>query len=396
MRFFNLDLHIGVIGDIKRILRTLGHEVTDWSISGHAWVLGRKPDQVAVVNERTWRGIDRSLCDAFYNRYKSELDPYDAFIVTHTPCFAMLYERWEKPVICVASTRYEAPFYRDARKWEDFNDFLRRQIDGGLLIPLANNQYDAAYAEYFTHRPWKVIPSLCEYTETVYTGTKSDSLYVSKFPLPVGIPGLVGKEAYFQASLLARGARKLGLAVGRRGYSWSDIASFRSVVCVPYNASIMSVFEMYAAGIPLLFPSLRFALALYAEHRHQGVFSELSYNQVYHLPPRSAIASDSLDPNNYECEEAMAHWIAKSDFYDPENLKHLVYFDSFQELGELIGHLDPGSIHPKMQDHQRRRSALAHRLWAEAIQGIAVARRGGERVLNPKAEAAGQEACTSR
>lgn len=373
MRFFNLDLHIGVIGDVKRILRTLGHDVTDWTLSAHAWVIGRKPDKIDIVNEKTWREIDRSMCDAFYQRYKSELAQYDAFIVTHTPSLAMLYERWGKPVICVASTRYEAPFYSDGKKWEEFNNFLRRQIDCGMLIPIANNKYDAAYAEYFTGRKWKVIPSLCEYTNAPYSGKKSESLYCSKFPLQRAVPGLLSKQAYFNPNLLIRLAGKLGLALGRRGYSWDEIASFSSVVYVPYNASIMSIFEMYASGIPMLFPSLRFALELFAEHRHEGVFSELSYNQVYHLPPRSAIPSNPLDPNNYECATTMSQWIAKSDFYDADNLKHLLYFDSFDELPELLDRIDPAQIHQRMREHQRLRSARSHEMWADVVRNLPLA-----------------------
>jgi hypothetical protein len=38
------------------------------------------------------------------------LSKYDGFIVTHTPVFARLFERFEKPVILVNSCRYDQPF----------------------------------------------------------------------------------------------------------------------------------------------------------------------------------------------------------------------------------------------------------------------------------------------
>ena len=76
------------------------------------------------------------MCDTFYERYQHELSVYDGFIVTHTPCFAMLYERWNKPVICVASTRYEHPFSDRKEEWEDLNRYLAEKIDDGLLISL--------------------------------------------------------------------------------------------------------------------------------------------------------------------------------------------------------------------------------------------------------------------
>jgi hypothetical protein len=370
VRFFNLDLHIGVIGDIKQIFNELGHEVTSWSISGHRWLLEEKPRDVDVVNQRTWRNINRGMCDAFYARYRSELEKYDAFIVTHTPCFSMLYEQWNKPIICVASTRYEAPFSDNREAWEGFNDFLRRKIDDRLIIPVANNKYDAAYAEYFTQRVWQVIPSLCDYTNSPYSGNLQKSLYCSKFKYPGTIHGLVSKEEYFKQGILVRAARRLGIPAGKRGYSWQDLASFRSAVHVPYNASTMSIFEMYASGIPMLFPSLQFTAKLYAEFKHQGVFSELSYSQVRNLPSKSAIPCDSRDPNDYENDRTMMDWIAISDFYDSENLKHLVYFDSFEEVEHLLKIIDVGEIHRKMVEHHKTRSARTYLAWKAILTSL--------------------------
>lgn len=372
VRFFNLDLHIGVIGDIKQIFHALGHKVTDWSLSAHARVLGREIDKVEVVNQHTWKNINRAMCDAFYDRYKRELDQYDAFIVTHTPCFSMLYEQWNKPIICVASTRYEAPFSDNPPAWAEFNDYLRKKIDDGLIIPVANNKYDAAYAEYFTQRSWQVIPSLCDYTNARYTGTRSESLYHSKFRLPRTIKNLVNKEDHFKRGILQRAAQKFGLRVGKQGYTWQQLASFRSAVFVPYNASIMSIFETYAAGIPMLFPSRTFATRLYADHKHQGVFSELSYNQVRGLPSGSVIPCHSNDPNNYEDDQTMTRWIAKSDFYDSDNLKHVVYFDSFEELEHLLQTLDVSEIHRAMVEHHRIRSARTYSAWKAILKSLSL------------------------
>jgi len=43
LSFFNLDLHVSVIADVRTIFAALGHRVTDWTLSGHAWVFGRRP-----------------------------------------------------------------------------------------------------------------------------------------------------------------------------------------------------------------------------------------------------------------------------------------------------------------------------------------------------------------
>ena len=91
LRFFNLDLHISVIADVRYILEQQGHEVVDWSISGHTWVFGKGPAVVDVVNQNTWGNLSPEMCDQFYERYKDFLSQFDGFIVTHTPavCIAL-------------------------------------------------------------------------------------------------------------------------------------------------------------------------------------------------------------------------------------------------------------------------------------------------------------------
>jgi hypothetical protein len=369
MHFFNIDLHVAVIADVRRILEGLGHRVTSWGISGHEWVFGRHPARVDVINQATWRGLDQRLCDAFYARYARELDGYDAFVVTHTPSFAMLYERWEKPIIVVASTRYECPFTSDRARWEGLNAFLRRHIDDGLVIPVANNKYDAAYAEYFTGRPWPVIPSLCEYTGARYTGTRPQFLHTSLFKgfeLP---PGVVDRDRAFAPSLIARALWRVP-GVLRRGPSWQDFADHRGVIHVPYNASIMQLFELYSAGVPLFMPSFQFLGALHRRHAREGVLSQLSYNQVEGRPPGSAIPADARDPNNYVDTDLVMEWTRLADFYDPENMPHIVQFDSFDHLRELLEITPLAAVSERMRAHQATRRAAAISSWRKAIERL--------------------------
>ena len=372
MRFFNLDLHIGVIADLKQIFGAQGHTVTDWTISSLSRVIGRERDAVDVVNEKTWKQINPQMCDAFYERYKDELSVYDGFIVTHTPCFTMLYARWQKPVICVASTRYEHPFSDNATAWQAFNEYLRTAIDSGLVIPVANNRYDADYAELFTQRKWQVIPSLCNYTGAHYTGSSKNSLLHSRFPDVPPFPRLARKDKAFRsAHFWSRVRRKLRLGRVARGYTWQDLADYRSIVHMPYQVSTMSIFEMYAAGIPMLFPTLRFALQLYAD-KSQGIFSELSYNQVRHLPPGSAIDGGPHDPNRFDDAETMSDWIAKADFYGTE-MPGLMYFDSFEELGERLSTMDTSAVHDAMVAGHELRTNSIHQVWAQLLDRIALA-----------------------
>ena len=59
LEFFNLDLHISVIADVKNIFSTLfPHiEIIDRSISGHTWVMRKAKADVKIIIDKTWRII---------------------------------------------------------------------------------------------------------------------------------------------------------------------------------------------------------------------------------------------------------------------------------------------------------------------------------------------------
>jgi len=352
VKFFNLDLHISVIGDIKYIFENLGHKVDNWSISGHSWVFGKNPDNVEYVNQNTWKNINEEMIDSFYNRYKEELSGYDAFIVTHTPCFSMLYERFGKPIITISSTRYEAPFSNQKDKWNKFNSYLRKGIDNKSIIPISNNKYDSKYAELYTDREWKVIPSLCEYTNSSYVGDKEDFILFSKCNIQHKIPNLLSKE------------KALG-----QGYSWEDLARFSGVVHVPYNSSTMSIFEQYTSNIPLFFPTFDLLSEMREKYSRYGVLSELSWNQVFGYSPCSALEI-TPDPNRYTNNEEMMQWVRYADFYDEQNMPFLQYYESFEHLQHILRHVDTESISLKMKEHNRLRQREVYAKWQKVLEDI--------------------------
>ncbi|MEP9377541.1 hypothetical protein ABLE91_12545 [Aquabacter sp. CN5-332] len=369
MHFFNLDLHIAIISDIKRIFATLGHEVTDWTLSGHAWVLGRERDKVDVINHLNWRSIDRAMCDAFYDRYKDELARYDGFIVTHSPCFAMLYERWNKPIITIASTRYEHPFTDQPEKWRAFNGFLQRGIDSGLIIPLSNNRYDAAYAEAFTGRSWPTISNYCDYTGASYQPGSDTFLYWSKFKQQELPPHMLDKDR-LKPNRFRRLLNRVPFLPREHGFGWEAIGTYRGIVHIPYNASVMSIFEQYAAGIPLFFPSFEFLMDLYGAHGDAGVLSEISFNQVLKLESGSSIMAAPLDPNDFKNPDSVSHWLRFADFYQTDIMPHLVYFDSFDHLRTVLRDTDLDGVSTRMSAHNARRKQIISSQWADLLSKI--------------------------
>jgi hypothetical protein len=50
-------------------------------------------------------------------------------------------------------------------------------------------------------------------------------------------------------------------------YKYEDLTAFTAVVVVPYQCSIMSVFEYYRLGIPMIVPSLDLLTAWHMDWR---------------------------------------------------------------------------------------------------------------------------------
>lgn len=360
MKFFNIDLHISVIADVKRIFNDLGHEVDDWTLSGHGWVFGRKRDKVDIIDHTNWLNLNKDMCDAFYKRYKDELNHYDGFICTHSPSFCLLYEKFKKPIITIAATRYEAPFWDDKQRWLWLNDYLQQRIDNGLIIPIANNKLDKKYCEVYTNREWKHIPSLCEYTESFYNPKQNFFIYSSFFPL----------HWKMRFNALIKEKRK----ALKPGYRWQDLAEFKGIIHIPFNASTMSIFEQYTSSMPMFFPSYEFMLKLRKSSGSRGVLNQLTWREVHNLSPGHIIDYDNNqivgDINNYGNIEEEKEWIKLSDFYDQEWMPHIQYFNSFSELSTLLKTTNTNDISQKMNDFNKIRKQKIYVLWEEALKTI--------------------------
>jgi len=348
MKFFNLDCHISVIADIKKIFESLGHEVVSYSISGHNWVFKRQSSKVDIINPSNWRLLDDQMCDSFYERYKDELSEYDGFICTYPLTFSLLYEKFKKPIILHIPIRYETPFESKPSEWEKFNKFLVKGIEDKMVFPIANSLYDKKYFEHFLNKDCDYIPNICDYTETTWRPERTDFLYYSRLPINIK------NNLLFNKSDLGR-------------YEWSDISKFKGIVMIPYNCSTMSIFEFYTSNIPLFCPSEKFMCELYVKHNNY-VLSELTWNKVFNLPPGSKIPNNKKnDPNQYNDINIMKSWIGLSDFYNSEWMPHIVYFDTFDDLTNKLETINLEEVSNKMKKFNIKRKELIIEKWKNKI-----------------------------
>jgi hypothetical protein len=307
-------------------------------------VFNRNPTNVDVITPQTWKNMDQRMCEDFYNRYKNELSGYDGFICTYPPAFSMLFEKFDKPIILYIPIRYEVPFHNNKVKWELFNDYLRKNIDTKKIIPIANSEYDKKYFEFFVNRDCKLIPNICDYTNTKWSPSNNKFLYSSRLNVNLN-PSIIDNK-----NNLVK-------------YKWEDLSKYNGIIIIPYNCSTMSIYEHYTANIPLFCPTKEFMIELYSKYGH-SVLSELTWNQTFGLPPGSVIECNREDdPNDYTNMNVISKWLSYSDFYNEEWMPYITYFSSFEDLYVKLQTVNLKEINSKMESFNLNRQDRIIDMW---------------------------------
>ena len=320
-KLFNIDLHTSVIEEVIDVFKALNEniDITQWSMSGHHWVFNKPKHNLKYINSSTWENIDMNMIDDFCKEYNEELLKYDGFIVTHSPVFCLIYERYNKPIFLINSCRYVLPYcwHRNDEMLTTLNDKLLHMYDKKQLFIVSNNIADRDFLHLGSGIDSYYSPSLCLYTRENYTGDNNKFL-------------LLGNNSLIEES--DKIIHKKNALPGR--YSWHDLYKFRGLIILPYEISTMSIFEYYSANIPLIFPSKVFLKQLIKS----GKISLGSRYFKYSDYPKTL--EEPLGKNYVDW------WVDRADFYN--NMKHIVYYNSFEELPNILNTLNVKDVSLKM------------------------------------------------
>jgi hypothetical protein len=365
---FNLDAHVAVIADVRTVLEERRVSLTSWSISGHTWVFAGEREPVAIVNERTWKALAPRSARRFRRVYGRHLRRFDGFVATYPPAFALLYEDLPGRTLGVCATRYEWPFTEDAARWDWLDDGLRRGAESGRLTLVANNCADADYVANYTGIHPTHIPSACSYVASSYTGNRKPVVICTK-------RDVLGRAVCAE---LTQEAIPLRAGLGKR-YSWSDLYDHRALVVIPYNASLMSLFEHYSACAPIYVPNRAFLKQLMADHPEE-VLSDLSFSQVLGRPAARRPHAE-VDLNDLRDEQVVDWYLDRADFYDRDWMPAVRQFESWSHLDHLIATDDHSAIRDGMAADAGRRLERIRELWdgVEWLDSV-----GARRPLNPE------------
>ena len=239
----------------------------------------------------------------------------------------------------VNATRYEMPFC-----WEP-NPLLQKKLEQSLcnmqqrgqLIAVSNNKADVGYLEKAANVNSAHIPSLCLYTETKYKPSKDQ--FVIYHRLDSRITDI--KNVVHNKSL---------------GYfSWQDLYSYKGIIHIPYEISTMSIFEQYSANIPLFMPSKAYLKRLLFKKKipFNGPYTRKGYDS-------------SLEP--ILGEKWPEYWVEHADYYDTDNMPHITYFDSVNQIGQIIKHADTEQISLRMEAWNKARQTRVLHDWQKLIE----------------------------
>lgn len=298
MRFFCMDVHISVIEDFKT-LTPPWVEVTDWCMSGHHWVLGKTKAVPKHINADTWKQLTPEMIAAFQQEYDLFLRTFDVFVVGYASCFAMIYEKYNKPIIHLNAVRYDVPFCwsKDYEMLRQYKQCLYRLLQQGRLLVVSNNKADQLYFQQATGLTSAYIPALCLYTGIRYKPTKPTFLCYHANP----------PEHPLVARQLPMGS-----------FKWTDLSEYRGIIHFPYEISTMSMFEHFAGGLPLFFPSKAFWKA-----KSDSLTSTVSY------------WGKDL-PAELESFRSTDTWIDLADPYVAFQSPNTYYYDSWEHLLQLL------------------------------------------------------------
>jgi hypothetical protein len=304
IRFFNLDLHVSVIEDIKTIWKDILPNVIidDWSISGHSKLFPHFREHCnTAINETNWKRFDETMVKHFQFLYDSMLSTYDGFIVTHTPIFIMLFEKYNKPIFVINSCRYNQPMCWNKNRFmiDKFHQCLKRLDAKNLLTFIHNNAADEIFFKKnvtLIHQQY-YIPSLCSYTNWTYPHTT----------IPI-YDNILVDDPFNIVNIHSPLIRK------PHSYKYSEIYKYKAVIIIPRELSYMTFFEYIQTGIPIIIPSKEYLTQLLQDNKIR-LGTLLDYNLM---------------------SENIMEWLEYADYYQ-EDIKHILhYFDNLKHLEQIL------------------------------------------------------------
>jgi hypothetical protein len=305
----------------------------------------------------------------------------------------------------------------------DWISFVIRHYQAGKLAVAANSAYDAEYVRYFTGVPTEYIPSWCGDSDTSYGGKKD---WVGCVPVSADVDANTSKGTgtgrytggirtgiYAPTSekvlivpykqkriMLAKGehdqqsykelddARRIFTLVNNRtastivhsrdevhDHSPASYRAYRALVFIPYQPSVMTFFELYRQNIPIFSPNLDLLVEWHQQFK-------ILTGRIYGTPERHVDLITNLtglpidpsipNPNDDMNITSNYYWFKYSDTL---TFPHIVLFDSWTHLFELLDTTNLTDISAKMARYNMKSREKIARKWDQVFRKLVPERK---------------------
>jgi len=181
--------------------------------------------------------LGNDVIQQFYESYKGDpaMRSVTAFLCTLPVSMCEAFVPFNKSLIIIASIRYEQG-RGEPERWRALNSLLVSVSRDPRSLLAANNLYDAKYIEYFTGLRPLLLPNYCAYLSDSYKPTRKQFL----------VSPIHSTELYdiffaeFDNVVIKRGLNLVLFPLREMypQYLYSDLASHRGIVYIPYQACL--------------------------------------------------------------------------------------------------------------------------------------------------------------
>lgn len=125
-------------------------------------------------------------------------------------------------------------------------------------------------------------------------------------------------------------------------YTYESLANYKAAINVPYQVSVMTIFEMYRMNVPMFFPSTmllaEWQVSYYVmrDRSYDGTFFGRRPNASI-IPPHPS-QKTIPDPKNEHDYNSTLYWMQFCDFY--QVFPYGIIYESIPHLIYLLEHTD--------------------------------------------------------
>jgi hypothetical protein len=346
------DAHIGTCMELRyvisRIFGARAHLET-WLISGHAHLIGETPERLEVINSDTFVNLTSEKCSQFFEVYKDRLKSFDLIFVGYSTALVEAVSQAGCPIVVYNAVRYDTPYNwsNDYKSLSKLNSVLKDLAEMNRILVISNNLADH---DYFMAAPHGVQSTLIP-TIGVYRGLRYS-------------PELTGGIFYnssiaLKSALATRNFPNIEFLGDSKSVSYPTLGKYKFIVHLPYDVTTMSVFEHYAAGIPLLFPTPRFFMDI--SERYPSDFRSQYW---FH---RGRTSYPSYLKHSHQRGSA-TWWCSRADFYT--TMASINYFDSFDDLYGMTMDIPICDLKSQRVDQQIAEEFISLEKWRINLKSV--------------------------